>query len=189
MASASHQLLLSSPSLWSWVSEVAHHVWLFATPWTVAHPAPLSMGFSRQEHWSRFPCPPPGDLPNPGLEFTSTALPLGAFSTTEPLGKTSGKESTCPCRRHKRLGFDPGGLQSLRAQRGRRDWMHTHTYYAPDLRFYNVISGPRASSARHGGPCDSRLRKRKRVFQRHWWDSLMAFNFLNFFFSPARNNE
>ena len=33
---------------------------LFATPWTVAHQAPLSMGFSRQEHWSGLPCPPPG---------------------------------------------------------------------------------------------------------------------------------
>ena len=39
-------------------------VWLFATPWTVAHQAPLSMGFSRQEYWSGFPFPPPGDLPD-----------------------------------------------------------------------------------------------------------------------------
>ena len=38
-------------------------VWLFVTPWTVAHQAPLSMGFSRQEYWSGVPCPPPGDLP------------------------------------------------------------------------------------------------------------------------------
>ena len=38
------------------------------TPWTVAHQAPLSMGFFRQEHWSGFPCPPPGDLPDPGME-------------------------------------------------------------------------------------------------------------------------
>ena len=37
-------------------------------PWTAAHQAPLSMGFSRQEHWSGWPCPPPGDLPNPGIE-------------------------------------------------------------------------------------------------------------------------
>ena len=44
---------------------------LFATLWTVAHKAPLSMGFSRQEHWSGFPCPPPGDLPNPGIEPVS----------------------------------------------------------------------------------------------------------------------
>ena len=44
-------------------------VWLFATPWTVAHQAPLSMGFSRQEYWSGLPCPPPGDLPDQGLNL------------------------------------------------------------------------------------------------------------------------
>ena len=46
-------------------------VWLFATPWTVAHQAPLSMGFSRQEYWSGLPCSPPGDHPNPGMESKS----------------------------------------------------------------------------------------------------------------------
>ena len=45
-----------------------------ATPWTVAHQAPLSMGLSRQEYWSGVPCPPPGDLPNPGIELWSSAL-------------------------------------------------------------------------------------------------------------------
>ena len=45
------------------------------TLWNVAHQAPLSMGFSRQEYWSVAPCPPPGDLPNPGSEPTSPALP------------------------------------------------------------------------------------------------------------------
>ena len=40
------------------------HSRLFATPWTVSHQAPLSMGFSRQEYWSGLPFPPPGDLPN-----------------------------------------------------------------------------------------------------------------------------
>ena len=44
-----------------------HRVWLFATPWTVAHQVPLSMGFSRQEYWSGLPCPPPGGLPDPGI--------------------------------------------------------------------------------------------------------------------------
>ena len=43
------------------------HVWLFATPWTAAHQAPPSMGFSRQEDWSGVPFPSPGDLPDPGL--------------------------------------------------------------------------------------------------------------------------
>ena len=41
----------------------------------VAHPVPLSMGFSRQEYWSGWPFPPPGDLPNPGIEPTSPAAP------------------------------------------------------------------------------------------------------------------
>ena len=50
------------------------HVQLFVTPWTVAHQAPLSMGFSRQEYWSGLPCPPPGDLPNPGIEPGSPTL-------------------------------------------------------------------------------------------------------------------
>ena len=55
-------------------------VWLFATPWTVAHQAPLSMGFSRQEYGSGLPFPPPGNLPNPGTEplsFVSPALADG----------------------------------------------------------------------------------------------------------------
>ena len=49
------------------------HVQLLATPWTVAHQAPLSMGFSRQEYLSGLPCLPPGELPNPGIETASPA--------------------------------------------------------------------------------------------------------------------
>ena len=45
-----------------------------ATIWAVAHQAPLSMGFSRQEYWSGLPCPPLGDLPNPGIEPRSPTL-------------------------------------------------------------------------------------------------------------------
>ena len=61
---------------------------LFATPWTVARQALLSMGFSRQEYWSGLPCPPPGDLPNPGIEPTSLTSPAlaGRFFTTHHLG-------------------------------------------------------------------------------------------------------
>ena len=44
------------------------HVQLFATPWTVAHHAPPSMGFSRQEYWCGLPFSSPGDLPDPGIE-------------------------------------------------------------------------------------------------------------------------
>ena len=63
-------------------------VHLFVTPWTVAHQAPLSMGFSRQEYWSRLPFLPPGDLPNPGMEPESSASPAlaGEFFTIESPG-------------------------------------------------------------------------------------------------------
>ena len=60
------------------------HIELFATPWTVAPQAPLSMGFSRQEYWSGLPCPPPGDLPDIGIEVSSLRSPAlaGRFFTT-----------------------------------------------------------------------------------------------------------
>ena len=61
----------------------------FAAPGTVAHQAPLSMGVSRQEYWSGLPFPPPGDLPNPGMENTSLMSPalVGVFFTTVPPGR------------------------------------------------------------------------------------------------------
>ena len=59
---------------------------LFATSWTVAYQAPLSMGFSRQELWSGLPFPSPGDLPIPGLERRSPALQADAL-LSEPPGK------------------------------------------------------------------------------------------------------
>ena len=62
------------------------NVWLFATPWTVACQAPLSMGFSKQEYWSGLPFPPAGDLPQPGTELVSPTL-VGIFFTTELPGK------------------------------------------------------------------------------------------------------
>jgi len=55
-------------------SEVTQSVPLFVTPWTVASQAPLSKGFSRQEYWSGLPFPPPGDLPDPGIEPRYPAL-------------------------------------------------------------------------------------------------------------------
>ena len=48
---------------------------LFATPWTVAHQAPLSTGLYRREHWNELPDPPPGDLPHPRIEPMSPAFP------------------------------------------------------------------------------------------------------------------
>ena len=62
-------------------------------PWTVASPAPLCMGFSRQEYWNGLPFPPPGDLPDPRVEAASPALASG-FSTTEPAGKPRPGERT-----------------------------------------------------------------------------------------------
>ena len=63
-------------------------VHLFVTPWTVAHQAPLSMGFSRQEYWSELPCPSPADLPDPGIEPGSAALQADSLPS-EPAGKLS----------------------------------------------------------------------------------------------------
>ena len=83
----------------SWATREAHYttmkwsevkllscVRLFETPWTVAHQAPPSMGFSRQEYWSGLPFPSPRDLPNPGIKPTSPALQADAL-TSEPPGK------------------------------------------------------------------------------------------------------
>ena len=61
-------------------------VWLCVTPWTVARQAPLTLGFSRQEYWSGLPCPPPGDLPNPGFEPRSPELQADSLSS-EPSRK------------------------------------------------------------------------------------------------------
>ena len=87
----SHQLWLGAP----WASpgqtvvccaQLLSRVPLCAAPWTAACQAPLSMGFSRQEYWSGLPCPPPGALPDPGIELMSLdvkKLPLaGGFFIT-----------------------------------------------------------------------------------------------------------
>ena len=67
-------------------AQLLSHVRLSVTPRTVAHEAPLSMGFLRQEYWSGLPCPSPGDLPDPGYEPLSPAL-AGGFFTEELPGK------------------------------------------------------------------------------------------------------
>ena len=59
---------------------------LFATPWTVAHQAPLSMGFSRQEYWSGLPFPSPGDFLDPGINPGTPALQVDSLPS-EPPGK------------------------------------------------------------------------------------------------------
>ena len=64
---------------------------LSGTPWTVAHQAPLSMGFPRQEYWGGLPLPPLGDLLNPEIEPASPVASAleGGFFITEPPGKSS----------------------------------------------------------------------------------------------------
>ena len=66
------------------------HAQLCATPCTVAHQAPLSRGFSRQDSWSGLPCPPPGDLPDSGikLKFLKSPALAGGFFTTSTTWKS-----------------------------------------------------------------------------------------------------
>ena len=105
----------------------------FATPWAIAHQAPLSIGFSRQEYWSGLPFLSPGYLPDPGIEPRSPTLEADAL-TSEPPGKPlihdikyitnvlpwwlRGKESICPCRQH---GFHPWIVKIF----WRREWQPT----------------------------------------------------------------
>ena len=70
------------------------HVQLFATPWTVARQAPLSVGFSRQESWSGLSLPSPGDLPDSGIELMSPAWAGGFFISVQS-GKPFGNEISC----------------------------------------------------------------------------------------------
>ena len=91
-------------------------VWLFVTPWTVAHQPPLSMGFPRQKYYSGVPFPPPGDLSNPGIKAVSLASPVlaGRFVTAEPQGKWAGE---CKYGKPEKMKHAPSGC-SLRC-RGR----------------------------------------------------------------------
>ena len=86
--------------LWSVVSFLNYchssRVHLCETLWTAAREAPLSTGFSRQEHWSELPCPPPGDLLDPGIKPTfvpSPALADGFFTTSKPSPKNLKKHA------------------------------------------------------------------------------------------------
>ena len=80
----------NSPGMLS--AQLDGHVLLFSTPWTVAHQAPLSMRFPRQECWSRLPFPSPGDLSDPGTEPMSLEAPAlaGSFFPTASPGNPVG---------------------------------------------------------------------------------------------------
>ena len=101
----------------SWFSRV----WLFATLWFAVCQAPLSMGFSRQEYWSGLPCPPPGDLPDPGIELVSltSALAAGFFTTSDthtmcPQKSYSGTQAARPDTAWTIAGHCARGKDSLR---------------------------------------------------------------------------
>ena len=90
-------------------------VQLFVTQWTVACQAPLPMGFSRQEYWGGSPCPPPGDVPHPGIETVSLMSPTlqaGSLPLAPPGKRTckllifSSVQSLSPVQL-----FQPQGLQ------------------------------------------------------------------------------
>ena len=67
----------------------------FASPWTVAHKAPLSMGFSRQEYWSGLPFSPPGNLPDPGIEPGSPTLQADSLLLSSAQKCIKGSERSC----------------------------------------------------------------------------------------------
>ena len=108
----------------------------FETPWAVALQTPLSMGFSRQEYWSRLPLPSPGDLPNPGIESGSPTLQADSLPSEPPgfyhlsnclpcqvLGKILISLSRCvQCPQHRRR---KGGKREKKAFREKEE--HTQS--------------------------------------------------------------
>jgi len=129
---------------------------LFSTPWTVAHQALPSMGFSRQEYWSGLPFPSPGDLPDPGIKPRSPALQADTL-TSEPFSLTGHDKilSRVPCGSLLFICFihssmcmekamaphsstlawkipwaeEPGRLQSMGSLRVRHDFTFTFTFH------------------------------------------------------------
>ena len=86
-----------------------NHVCLFSTLWTASHQAPVSMQFSRQEYWSGWPFPTPGDLPSPGIKPASLASAGEFFITTPPAAAAAAKSlQSCPTLCDPRDGSPPG---------------------------------------------------------------------------------
>ena len=149
-----------------------------AAPWTVAHQAPLSMGFSRQEYWSGLPCPAPADLPNPGIDPTSLKPPASAgrfFSSSWEAPYSFREQSKPSVDKKQRTEARPFWLRSL----GRARWKRALPACLP-----------RCSDLLGTGLCPPRSRQACRAFLspshsqlsklRRWW----IFKFLNL----RRNN-
>ena len=115
---------------------------LFATLWTAACQAPLSVGFSRQEYWSGLPGPPPGVLPDSGIEPTSPAL-TGGFFTTEPL-RTKLPAMAATAGRQWRWGYGCWDLKSKQGVPGPGDSPFPHPPPTP-----GTDPGPGAMLAQH----------------------------------------
>ena len=123
------------------------HVQLFTTLWTVAHQAPLSMGFSRQKYWSGLPCPLLGDLPNPGIEprsLKSPAFACGFFTTStsweDPrsregqkmiVGKRKGERLRATCLGHPVASTQHPSCPSLR-------WRNSHPQHYWDTKSHKL---------------------------------------------------
>ena len=107
----------------------------FATPLTVAHQVPLSMGFFRQEHWSGLPLPSPGDLPNPGIKPPSPALQVDSLPS-EPPGKRKFSILGANCkgtRRAEMVNWDAEiPHQELLPPVGLEGWRENACYQSPE---------------------------------------------------------
>ena len=90
-------LRMDNPVVCVCVLSCLSRILLFVTLWTIAHQAFLSMGSSRQEYWNELPCPPPGDIPNTGIEPMSLLSPAlaGRFFTTSAIWEAHGLLCVC----------------------------------------------------------------------------------------------
>ena len=118
-----------------WVSEVTLSCPTLKTPWTVAHQAPPSMGFFRQEYWSGLPFPPPVDLPNPGIKPMSPALQADSL-LSEPSGKSGESRGQRNLARCSRWGRKESWQLSYNTH------THTHTHTQKNNRFGSWFDDP-----------------------------------------------
>ena len=123
---------------WKWKCSLLSRVRLFVTAWTVAHQAPLSMGFSRPEYWSGLPFPSPGDLPNPGIEPVSCIA--GRFFIIWATNQDMILKTHCRIQAFTRDGSRWSALQASLSLFNRNRWYsnfhHVH-YFSKCFHVYN----------------------------------------------------
>ena len=115
-----------------YVPSCSSRIGLFATPWTVAHQTLLSLRFSRQEHWSGLPCPPPGYLPDSGIKPMSPSAPalqadsLPLSHQGSPTIQVQGRRKTGALRKEGACmleGYMEGSVAEMSQEEGARSWM------------------------------------------------------------------